>query len=221
MLARMLGVKDYKEAWDLQKDLVLQRLGGAIGDTLLLLEHPPVYTRGISSRALPPLGLPYPLYDVERGGDITYHGPGQLVGYPIVRLEERGLNPRSYLRALESILIESLRPLGIAGKTLKGFTGVWSGDKKVASIGVAVKSGVSYHGFALNIHCDLGPFHRIYPCNLEPEQLGTLQGALGRTLRFEDVQERIARSFLEFFPPLPPAATPRTRGRRLAPKPTL
>ncbi len=199
MLIRALGLKDYDEVWRLQRLLVAERLRGQGSDTLLLVEHPPVYTCGVSSKAVAPAPLPHPYRIVERGGDFTYHGPGQLVGYPILDLHKRGLTARSYLRSLEAVLIEALRPLGLEAETLKGFTGVWCRGRKVASIGVAVKDRISYHGFALNVCCDLEPFRAIYPCNLQPEQMTDLEGLLGRRLDFQAVLRTVADAFLAYF----------------------
>jgi lipoyl(octanoyl) transferase len=200
MLVKKLGLRDYCEVWTLQRKLVYERGEGAVPDTLLLVEHPPVYTRGASSRQSVPPGLPYPVHDVERGGDLTYHGPGQLVGYPILHLGERNIRPRSYLRELESVLIEAVRPLGVEAERLRGFTGLWARGKKLASIGVAVsKEQVCYHGFALNVNCDLAPFGRIHPCKLEPEQMTSLQLLLGRPLNEDIVANSVAESFLKYF----------------------
>lgn len=201
MLVKKLGLRDYEEVWALQRKLVYERAEGTVPDTLLLVQHPPVYTRGASSRQSVPPGLPHPVYDVERGGDLTYHGPGQLVGYPILHLAERRIRPRSYLRELESVLIEAIRPLGAEAERLRGFTGLWVRGRKLASIGVAVsKEGVSSHGFALNVNCDLAPFHQIHPCKLEPEQMTSLQLLLGRPLDENAVAEEVARAFLKYFP---------------------
>jgi lipoyl(octanoyl) transferase len=185
---RNLGLTDYEEVWALQLRLVEQRSRGEIPDTLLLCEHHPVYTRGASSKApVPPL-LPHPLHSVERGGDLTYHGPGQLIGYPILNLTDLGLRPRGYLRALEEALAAAVRPLGIEASALRGFTGLWAGGRKIASIGVAVKGGISYHGFALNV-----------PCNLQPDQLTTLAAHLGHSLDAAEVWRRAADAMLERF----------------------
>jgi lipoate-protein ligase B len=191
-----LGTMDYAEAWFLQKRMVDERAQGKIPDTLLLVEHPPVITLGASAKA-DALLLPLPVFKVERGGDATYHGPGQLVGYPIIDLAERGLKVRAYLRMLESVLIEAVAPLGVAAQRLEGFTGVWAGGKKIASIGVAVKRGVSYHGFALNIDCDLEHFKLIYPCRLEPEQLSSLSQRLGRPVDSGEVRRLVRHAFVE------------------------
>lgn len=186
---------EYAEAWQLQKRLAAERAEGKIPDTLLLVEHPPVITLGSSARPEAML-LPFPIYKVERGGDITYHGPGQLVGYPIIHLGERGLKVRNYLRLLESVLIEAIAPLGVSGERLEGFTGVWAGGKKIASIGVAVKQQVSYHGFALNVDCDLKHFKLIYPCKLEPEQISSLSQHLGRPVAMAEVRRLVTTTMI-------------------------
>ncbi len=190
---RSLGLRDYVEVWALQRELVERRQRGDVGDTLLLCEHAPVYTRGEASKTPVPPGLPHPIHTIERGGDITYHGPGQLVGYPILELAARGLRPRSYLRALEASLAEALSPLGVRAETVRGFTGLWCGGKKIVSIGVAVKGAVTYHGFALNVSCDLAPFAAIHPCNLEPDQMTTLERVLGRPVPMAEVEQAVAR----------------------------
>lgn len=201
MLVRTLGLREYSEIWTLQRKLARQRAEDEIPDTLLLVQHHPVYTRGVSSRQPVPPGLPYPLHTVERGGDLTYHGPGQLVGYPILHLGARKLLARAYLRELEEVLIEALRPLGVPAQRLRGFTGLWSGGKKIVSIGIAVtKDRISYHGFALNVNCDLGPFGLIHPCKLEPGQMGSMQTVLGQPLDEHKVSLAVAEAFLKYFP---------------------
>jgi lipoyl(octanoyl) transferase len=200
MLVRNLGLRPYAEVWDLQRKLVYERAEDAAPDTLLLCEHEPVYTIGTSSRQPVPSGLPYPVHAVERGGDLTWHGPGQLVGYPIFSLRERDIMPRSFLRDIEEVLIEALLPLGIQAARIKGFTGLWVGGKKLVSIGIAVKDGVSYHGFALNVNCGLEAFRRIHPCKLEPEQMTSLQELLGRPLDEMQVAKLVAEAFLTYFP---------------------
>lgn len=195
MEIRSLGLRPYVEVWELQRELVGRRQRGEIGDTLLLCEHDPVYTRGEASKAPVPPALPHPIHTVERGGDITYHGPGQLVGYPIVDLAALGLRPRSYLRAIEGLLLEALEPLGARAETIRGFTGLWCGGRKIASIGVAVKGTVSYHGFSINVRCDLSAFAAIHPCNLQPDQMTTLERALGRPIAMADVERSVAGVF--------------------------
>ncbi len=195
MRIQTLGLSEYQKTWELQRELVQERKLGRIPDTLLLLEHPPVYTRGVSSRTPPPQNLPHPSHLVERGGDWTYHGPGQLVGYPIVDLAERGLKVRSYLRFVEETLIEALRSLGLQAEIIKGFTGVWCENKKIASIGIAVKNGITYHGFSLNVCCDLSPFQAIYPCKLEPQEISSLELLLRRPIAVKEAQDCVANAF--------------------------
>lgn len=199
MLVRDLGLKDYDEVWDLQRRLVFERGSGPAADTVLLCQHHAVYTIGRSSKQAVPKGLPHPLRKVERGGDITFHGPGQLVGYPILKLSELGLKPRSYLRALEAVLIEAVRPFGVEASVLAGFTGLWVGKRKLASIGVAVRAGVSYHGFALNMNADLAPFRLIHPCRLESDSMTTMHKVLGKPVDEHAVTESVGQAMLEYF----------------------
>ncbi len=193
---RFLGLLDYGKALDLQRELLAQRKKGLISDTLLLLEHPPVYTRGISSKTTQPPNLPHPAYLVERGGDWTYHGPGQLVGYLIIDLSARNLKVRDYLRFLEGVIIESLESFGLKAETIRGLTGVWCQDKKVASIGIAVKQGISYHGFSVNACCDLKAFSSIYPCKLEPATISNLEALMKRPVSVEECARAIAEVFV-------------------------
>ena len=199
MLVRDLGLRDYVEVWNLQRKLVFERGQGDCPDTVLLCQHPPVYTIGRSSKQTIPDALPHPVHKVERGGDLTYHGPGQLVGYPILRLAERGLRPRSYLRALEAVLIEAIRPFGVKASTVRGFTGLWVGRKKLASIGIAVRGGVAYHGFALNINNSLAPFRLIHPCRLESYAMTSMRQVLGKPVDEHAATKTVGRALLEYF----------------------
>jgi len=199
MLVRDLGLKDYLEVWNLQRKLVFERGSGEIADTILLCQHHPVYTIGRSSRQTVPENLPYPVYKVERGGDLTYHGPGQLVGYPILKLADLGLRPRSYLRALEAVLMEAVAAFGVAATTVPGLTGLWVGKKKLASIGVAVRGGVSYHGFALNINTDPSVFRGIHPCKLEPAAMTSMRQILGRPIDEHAASASVGRILLAYF----------------------
>ncbi len=199
MLIRDLGLKDYEEVWNLQRKLVFERGEGKIPDTLLLCQHHPVYTIGRSSKQPLPEALPYPVHRIERGGDLTWHGPGQLVGYPIFDLRGLGLKARSYLSALEVILIEAIGPFGIQATTVKGFTGLWVGRKKLASIGVAVRGAVAYHGFALNMNNPLAPFELIHPCKLESEVMTTMAKLLGTSIDESAVTKAVAQSMLQYF----------------------
>jgi len=169
---RRLGRKPYGEVHELQRTLVADRIAGDVGDTLLLTEHEPVLTVGRGTadeelRALEATGIP--VVEVERGGEATYHGPGQLVVYPILALPEGRRDLHRYLRDLEEVVLGVLADLDIEGTRRPGLTGVWIGDRKVCSIGVAVRRWVTWHGLALNLHTDLAPFRRFHPCGLSPD----------------------------------------------------
>jgi lipoyl(octanoyl) transferase len=164
-----LATVDYEQALKLQDAMVAARYRDALGDTLMLLEHPHVYTlgRGASPRYLvaPPAGVP--IHRVSRGGQVTYHGPGQLIGYPILKLEGTDRDVHAYLRALETVMIETLGLYGIAAVRRAGLTGVWVEERKIASIGVGIRRWTTMHGFALNADSDLGFFDKIVPCGIE------------------------------------------------------
>jgi lipoate-protein ligase B len=174
---RRLGRTRYEDAHALQQELVARRAEGAIGDTLVLTEHEPVLTHG---RGTPPGELAVlaatgiPLVAVERGGEATYHGPGQLVAYPILLLEEERRDLHRYLRDLEEVVIGLLSEFGLEGMRRPGLTGVWLAGRKLCSIGVAVRRWVTWHGLALNLHTDLAPFRRFRPCGLAPEVMTRL-----------------------------------------------
>ena len=204
MLVRDLGLKEYEEVWKLQRKLVFERAEDKIPDTVLLCQHLPVYTTGRSSKQPIPPALPYPVHKIERGGDLTWHGPGQLVGYPIFDLRGLGLKPRSYLAALEAVLIEAIAPFGVKATTVKGFTGLWVGKKKLASIGVAVKGGIAYHGFALNMTNTLAPFQLIHPCKLESDTMTTMAKALGSNVDEHAVTKAVGQAMLHYFARLSP-----------------
>lgn len=169
-----LGLVPYGDALELQRRLADERIAGKIGDTLLLMEHPGVVTLGRSTREA---SLPVApdllrrrgiaVFEIERGGDVTYHGPGQLVGYPIVDLQQHRPDLHWFLRQLEEVLIEALARVGIAAGRNPGYTGVWTGGRKIASIGIHVRQWVTWHGFALNVTTDLAPFQLIVPCGIQ------------------------------------------------------
>ncbi len=190
-----LGRQTYTDSWEKQKSLVEKRVAGSIGDRLIFVEHDPVYTAGTSARRKRHNTLPYPLHTVERGGDITYHGPGQLVGYPILHLKERGLLVGSLLRLLENTLIDAISEFGLEGKAIEGKTGVWVGDKKIASIGIAVRGWVSYHGFALNADCDLTPYSAIEPCGFKSEVMSSISELTGRRIGIEELKPIVRSAF--------------------------
>jgi lipoyl(octanoyl) transferase len=191
----------YQAAWQLQRDLHARRAAGEIPDTCLLLEHPPVYTAGRrTSPADRPAGDPgAPVIEVDRGGKITWHGPGQLVGYPIIALDEP-VDVIGYVRALEEALIRTCADVGVAVGRVEGRSGVWvhgasAGelDRKVGAIGIRVARGVTMHGFALNCDCDLSWFNRIVPCGISDAAVTSLSAEHGRTVRVSDVLEPAER----------------------------
>jgi lipoyl(octanoyl) transferase len=197
MNALWLGEMDYRRALDLQLEYVARRADEEIGDTLLLLTHPHVYTLGSAgseANVLVPVnelaleGIP--LERVSRGGDVTYHGPGQLVGYPIVRLGTPDVH--RYVRSIEGALIDALADFGIGGERLEGLTGVWVDGKKIASIGVGVKRWVAYHGFALNVSTDLSRFRKINLCGLKGREATSMAERLGRPPAMESVRDAVA-----------------------------
>ena len=164
-----LGVVDYAAALALQNAMVAARHADEIGDTLLLLEHPHVFTlgRGADERFLLDARTPsVPVYRVSRGGQVTYHGPGQLIGYPILKLEGRDRDVSAYLRNLEEVMIRALGEFGISARRRDKLTGVWVGERKLASIGVGIRRWVTFHGLALNVCPDLRQFTGIVPCGI-------------------------------------------------------
>jgi len=175
------GTIPYAEALDWQRQLAEDRIAGRLAhDVLLLLEHPPVVTLGRNSHAahlLRPQGIE--VFEVERGGDVTFHGPGQLVGYPILDLHGYKQDLHWYLRTLEQALIEALGILGIPAERNPGLTGVWTCGRKIASIGIHVKQWVTWHGFALNVTTDLADFDRIVPCGIQGVEMTTVQKERG------------------------------------------
>lgn len=188
---RWLGRTHFGEALALQEELVeMKRQDGATADHLLLLEHEPVYTIGrtLDRTSLPDQSpLPHPLFPINRGGQATYHGPGQLVGYPILDLRRYGQDLHRYLRWLEEILIDLLDLHGIIGARREGLTGVWVEDRKIASIGVGVRHWISMHGFALNVSGDLSPFARIIPCGIAGVEMTSMARETGRSISVIDV----------------------------------
>lgn len=164
-----LGRKPYGEVHALQQELLAKRVAGEIPDTLILVEHEPVVTVGRKGElgSLGDVGLP--VVEVERGGEATYHGPGQVVAYPILQLEEGRRDLHRYLRDLEEVVLRVLAEVDVQGRREDGLTGVWIGEQKVASIGVAVRRWVTWHGLALNVHTDLEDFSAFSPCGLSPE----------------------------------------------------
>ncbi len=186
------GALPYLPAWDLQRDLHARRVAGQIPDVCLLLEHQPVYTAGRRTEPLErPLGDPgAPVIHVDRGGKITWHGPGQLVGYPILALDEP-IDVIAYVRSVEEALIRTCADLGLATTRVDGRSGVWvrdgGPDRKIAAIGIRVARGVTMHGFALNCDNDLSWYDRIVPCGISDASVTTLSAELGRPVVIDEV----------------------------------
>ena len=193
----------YLDGWDLQRALHERRVGGEIPDTCLMLEHQPVYTAGRRTSPLDrPLANPgIPVIDVDRGGKITWHGPGQLVGYPIFRLEGGERDLHLYLRNLEEAIIRALARFDLPAARKPDWTGVWTPDgaRKLASIGVAVKRWVTMHGFALNVATDLARFTAINPCGLDAAVMGSMAGELGRPPEMAAVKDAVQATVADVF----------------------
>jgi lipoyl(octanoyl) transferase len=207
---RHLGLLDYQAALDLQKDLVEQRKQGLIPDQLLLLEHPPVITLGARNHnnrsnvlqtpeALAQQGVA--LYETGRGGDVTYHGPGQLVGYPILELPRARRDVHRYVRDLEEVLILAVAEFGITATRIPGLTGIWVADRKLAAIGVRISRWVTSHGFALNVSTDLSRFDLIVPCGITDKGVTSMERLLDRPVQMDEVAEAAVRGFGRVFGP--------------------
>ena len=190
---------DYEQAWELQRALHAEVSAGAEPDTVLLLEHPPVYTAG---KRTAPHERPFdgtPVIDVDRGGKITWHGPGQIVGYPIVRLPEP-VDVVGHVRRLEQAMIEVCAQLGVTAGRVEGRSGVWVGPdqrgpaRKIGAIGIRVAQGVTMHGFALNCDCDLGAFDRIVPCGIADAGVTSLSAELGRDVTIDEARPFVERA---------------------------
>lgn len=195
-----LGLLEYTQAWDLQRSIHNEVEGGTRPNTMLLLEHPSVFTAGRRTEDSDRPTNGAQVIDVDRGGRITWHGPGQLVGYPIVRLK----NPTElvgFVRELESALIRVCSELGVSTVRIEGRSGVWMrdsrGDRKIAAIGVRVTKGVTMHGFALNVNPDLSAFRQIVPCGINDADVTSLEIELGRTIVIDEVIELVERHMCE------------------------
>jgi lipoyl(octanoyl) transferase len=198
---RRLGVVPYVQALDLQKRLVVLRKAGTIPDQLLLLEHPPVITLGVKTRndrshvvatpeALEDEGVE--ILESGRGGDVTYHGPGQLVGYPILDLRPDRCDVHQYVRDLEDTLIRAVATFGITAHRMAGLTGAWVGDDKLAAIGVRIARWVTSHGFALNVSTNLAHFDLIVPCGIADKGVTSIEKLTGRTVPMTEVEDAVA-----------------------------
>ncbi len=197
-----LGTVEYPPALRMQQELVEQVHDGLSPNTLLLLEHPHVYTCGRVSRdghlltsrdELRALGAA--VYETDRGGQITYHGPGQLVGYPIINLRQAGIGPLQYVRTLERVIVDTLAVFDIPAHTEPGLTGVWTSQGKIAAIGVKISRGIAFHGFALNVNPDLSWFRHIIPCGIADRPVTSMAAALGATGEMAAVRRALVREF--------------------------
>jgi len=198
-----LGRLDYNDAWKLQTDIVSARVKGIIDtDIILFLEHPAVFTLGrrggrdhllVSEEFLKTSGIP--IVQVERGGHITFHGPGQLVAYPIVNLKARRIGIVDFVAALEDIMLATVQTWGIAAERNPANRGIWIGNDKLGSIGLAIRKGISFHGLALNVNIDLTPFSWIQPCGLEGVCMTSMKQELGSELSMDDVCTAVKKQF--------------------------
>jgi lipoyl(octanoyl) transferase len=205
---RRLGVISYADAVGLQQRLVERRRAGEICNQLLLLEHPPVITLGVKSRNdrshvlasqdfLSSRGVE--IVESGRGGDVTFHGPGQIVGYPILDLRPDRCDVHRYVRDLEDVLIRALATFGVHADRAEGLTGVWVGHEKIAAIGVRIARWITSHGFALNVNTDLSHFDLIVPCGIRDRGITSLERSLGRTVELRLVEDAIVSSFGDVF----------------------
>jgi lipoate-protein ligase B len=198
-----LGTREFGDVWQQQLALVGARQRDEIDDTLLLVEHPHVITLGRSTKRenlLRPADTP--IFEIERGGDITYHGPGQLVGYPIFKLRDHERDLHLYMRRIEETIIRAIATLGLPGGRRAGWTGVWTvpePQRKLASIGVAVKKWVTLHGFALNVSTDLARFGAINPCGLDAAVMTSVSACLGRAVAVDELRAPLAEAAAEVF----------------------
>ena len=208
LLTVPLGRLPYAEALELQRSIARDRISGAISqDVLLLMEHPPVVTLGRSSKEKHLVASPeflqthgVELFEVERGGDVTFHGPGQLVGYPIIDLKRHRQDLHWYLRKIEEALINTLADYDIRAERNTAYTGVWTRDRKIASIGVHARDWVTWHGFALNVTTDLSFFDLIVPCGITGVVMTSISRELGsEEVSAQDVLERVSAKFAEAF----------------------
>jgi lipoic acid synthetase len=201
-----LGLVSYDKAYDLQRKLHKFKREGRINDVLILLEHEPVVTMGrggkrdnilVSDELLQSKGIR--VFEIDRGGDVTLHCPGQLVGYSILDLNFHGKNIHRYLRNLEEVIIRSLKVYGIDGQRIENHSGVWVGEKKVASIGIGIKGWVTFHGFSLNINSDLSYFSLIRPCGFESRIVTSMSEILGRLVEPKDFRHQLIEQFGKVF----------------------
>jgi lipoate-protein ligase B len=196
-----LGVVDYDDALGMQTAMLAARIDGSVGDTLLMMEHPHVFTlgRGADERFIVGNANDVPVRRVSRGGEVTYHGPGQLIGYPILKLEGRDRDVTRYLRSLEAAMIDALAKFGIEAERRDGMTGVWVGARKIASIGVGIRRWTTWHGFALNVSTDLSYFDSIVPCGIEGCRMTSVSEVTNRVVTVREFADVMREGFARVF----------------------
>lgn len=201
-----LGIRPFADIWKLQSVLIKARLRREIPDLFISLEHPHVITTGRSAQSENLLSLEapdgsgvVPIFNIERGGDVTYHGPGQLVGYFIFDMEAMGRDLHLFLRQVEQVQIELMKAFNLEGERVEGKTGVWMGERKLGSVGIAVRQWISYHGFALNVSTDLRFFELINPCGFEAGIMSSLSQANGSPISTRDVEPHIPAALESVF----------------------
>ena len=197
-----LGQKPFKDVWSLQKKMQLQRINNDIGDVLILVEHDPVYTLGKNANPdhlLQSRDRSIDVFNIERGGDITFHGPGQLVGYPILDLTNYKKSVSWYMRSLEQLTIDVLYEFEISANRVEGLTGVWVGDEKIAAQGVRLTKWITMHGFSININTDLSFYDGIIPCGIFNHGVTSMKEILRRTQKMEKVKSLVIDKFNQIF----------------------
>lgn len=202
ILVQNIGRKSYKAVWDLQKEMQQQRIKGEIDDTLILVEHDPVYTLGKNANEdhlLQSRDESIDVFNIERGGDITFHGPGQLVVYPILDLSNYKKSVSWYMRTLEQVLIDTLIEFKIIAQRNEGLTGVWVGDEKIAALGVRISRWVTMHGFSLNVNPDLSFYDGIIPCGIFDHGVTSMEQLLGETQNNDNVKNMVIEKFNKCF----------------------
>lgn len=201
-----LGFIDYKEAWDFQQEIHKKRVSGEVEDFLFLLEHPNTYTLGKTAHRENLKGSEdflnenkISVFDIDRGGDITYHGPGQIVGYPIIDLNNWYKDTHKYLRALEEVIIKTCADFDLNAGRIDKLTGVWIDNKKIAAIGIKVSRWITMHGFAFNVNTDLSLFNGIIPCGIQDKEVTSLKRELEKEISVSDVKHSLLKYFKEIF----------------------
>jgi len=201
-----LGIMEFGEAWKLQKSLLEPRMSNAVEDCLILLQHPPTFTFGrrykednlITNKEYYE-SLGFAVYKTDRGGLATYHGPGQVVGYPIIKISTYTKDYYQYLRMLEDVMIRTLIDFGIVAERNEGYTGVWVDNAKIGFIGVRMSFGYSMHGFSLNVNNDVSPFNHITPCGIQGVRITSVQELLNTSVNMQEVYAKLANHFSDVF----------------------